>query len=186
MIERSGRQWGALDAFLASEGGFCIVVPSGSEDYKHTVALDVSRNLYQYFAADTDITNELEETEGNVVLIGCPSSGISCGAEGFPISISETFIEISDVLGKNKRYKVEAGMGAIFICPLLRERLMLVLWGADEVGLRAASRLLPLRTGVGQPDFVLVGRESSWSGSGGVKALGMFDSNWRVSKASYV
>ncbi|KAF8544465.1 hypothetical protein BDD12DRAFT_872710 [Trichophaea hybrida] len=185
-IERSGRQWGALDAFLASEGEFSIVIPSRSEGYKMAVALDISRNLYQYFAADTDINNELHETEGNVVLVGSPPSGIRCGVEEFPISISETYVEISDVLRKTKRHKVEAGMGAIFICPLLRERLMLVLWGADEVGLRAASRLLPLRTGVGQPNFVLVGRESSWSGVCGAKALGMFDSKWRVSRASYI
>ena len=63
---------------------------------------------------------------------------------------------------------------------------MLVLWGADEGGLLAAARLLPLRTGVGQPDFVVVARASSWAGVGGAKALGMFDSTWQVSRASYV
>lgn len=185
-VERSGRQWGALDAFLGSEGLFSIVLPPGSESYTHAVALDISRNLYQYFGADTDIISTMPPSNGNVVLVGRPPPGTSCGAEAFPISISEAFVEILDGRGELRRYPAEPEMGAIFLCPLSGERLMLVVWGSDETGLRTASRLLPLRTGVGQPDFVLVGRESRWGGVGGAKALGMFDSKWRVSRASYV
>jgi hypothetical protein len=185
-VERSGRQWGAMDAFLASRGRFTIVVPPNSESYKTAVALDISRNLYQYFAADTEIVEELEEVDGNVVLIGRPSSKIQCSGKGFPITISEQSVAIKDALGKTKRYKIEKEMGTIFICPLSRQRLMLVVWGVDEVGLRTASRLLPLRAGVGQPNFILVGRETRIMGVGGVKALGMFDSTWQISRASYL
>lgn len=185
-MERSGSQWGALDAFLGSEGLFPILLPPGSESYRHAVALDISRNLYQYFGADTDITSTMPPGGGNVVLVGRPPLGASCGAESFPISISDAFVEVLDGRGEPRRYPIEPEMGAVFLCPLSGERLMLVVWGSDEAGLRTASRLLPLRTGVGQPDFVLVGRDSRWSGVGGAKALGMFDSKWRVSGASYV
>ena len=63
---------------------------------------------------------------------------------------------IVNAAGKKKKYRVEDGLGAIFLCPLKGGRLGLVVWGADEVGLRTASRLVPLRTGVGQPDFIVV------------------------------
>ncbi|KAA8913215.1 hypothetical protein FN846DRAFT_772479 [Sphaerosporella brunnea] len=185
-VEKSGPQWGAMDAFLASKGRFTIVVPPDSEFYKYAVASDVSRNLYQYFAADTEIVDQLEEVDGNVVLIGRPSSKLHCSGEGFPITISEGFIAIRDAFGRTKKYKMEKEMGAIFTCPLSRQRLMLVVWGADEVGLRTAARLVPLRTGVGQPNFVIVGREMRFMGAGGAKAMGMFDSTWQVSAASYL
>jgi len=187
-IERAGRQWGALDAFLASRGPFRIVAPAGARGFEQATALDVARNLYQFFAADTEITSQLEDADadGNVVFVGQPSPDLPCATDVFPITISDRAIEITDAIGRTRRLKIEAGMGAIYICPLTRERLMLVLWGADEAGLLGAARLLPLRTGVGQPDFVVTGKSSSWAGVGGARALGMFDSTWRVSKASYV
>lgn len=63
-------------------------------------------------------------------------------------------------------------MGLIYLHPLPGERLALIVWGTDEIGLHTAARLLPLRTGVGQPNFV-GGREMRWSGVDGVKAIGM-------------
>ena len=178
-----------MGAFLASDGPFRIVVPPGSEDsYHHAVALDVSRNLYQYFSADTELTSELDSDTGNIVLIGGPSSmDLPCSCPEFPITISKGLVKVRvDSAGKTKRYKVEPGMGVIFICPLPQQRLALVLWGADEAGLRAVARLLPLRTGVGQPDFVVLGREAAWAGVSGARALGMFDPRWQVSRGSYV
>lgn len=77
-------------------------------------------------------------------------------------------------------------MGLIYLHPLPDERLALIIWGTDEEGLRTAARLLPLRTGVGQPNFVMGGKEMRWSGVAGVKATGMFDSWWRVSHTSYL
>lgn len=187
-VERAGRQWGALDAFLATRGTFRIVAPVGTRGFEQAVALDVARNLYQYFAADTEVTSQLEDADadGNVVFVGQPSPDLPCATDMFPITISDKAIEITDAIGRTKRLKIEAGMGAIYICPLARQRLMLMLWGADEAGLLGAARLLPLRTGAGQPDFVVAGKASSWAGVGGARALGMFDSAWRISKASYV
>jgi len=149
------------------------------------VALEISRNLYQYYAADTEIAHAVPETDGNVVFLGrLADPFLGDSKVEFPITISERFIVISTLSGKAWRYKAEPGMGAIFVRPLPDERLMLVLWGSDELGLRRAARLLPLRTGVGQPDFVIVDRETTWAGAAGALALGMFDSEWRVSMGS--
>lgn len=77
-------------------------------------------------------------------------------------------------------------MGAIFLRPLLNERLELVVWGFDQQGLRQAARLVPMLTGVGQPEFVVVSQRCAWEGAAGVLAMGSFDNFWNVSEASFV
>ena len=80
----------------------------------------------------------------------------------------------------------EIGIGAIFLRPLRDGRLELVVWGSDKQGLRQASRLMPMLTGVGQPDFVIVSKRCAWEGAAGVLAMGWFDNHWKVSEASFV
>lgn len=176
-----------MGAFLSSQGTFTIVVPHESVGYERAVAFDISRNLYQYFAADTDIVDEVPQIRiGNIVLLANSSTELPSTGRRFPISVTDTHLSIMNAAGRTNRYKLEEGMGAIFLYPLLGEQLMLVVWGTDEAGLRAAARLVPLRTGVGQPDFIVVGRESGWAGVDGVKALGMFDSLVEVTPASFM
>ena len=83
-------------------------------------------------------------------------------------------------------FPFEVGMGAIFLRPLLNERLELVVWGFDQQGLRQAARLVPMLTGVGQPEFVVVSQRCAWEGAAGVLAMGSFDNFWNVSEASFV
>lgn len=156
------------------------------------MALDISRNLFQYFAADTEIftdPSKFTATDGNLIVLGFPNEiGINVPQLGreFPIAKLGNDIMITDARGRRRTYPVEPGMGLIYLHPLPDERLALVIWGTDEEGLRTAARLLPLRTGVGQPNFVVGGREMGWSGVAGVKAIGMFDSLWQVSRTSYL
>lgn len=156
------------------------------------MALDISRNLYQYFAADTEIfagSSKPIAIDGNLIVLGFPNeTGINFPqpVSEFPIAILGNTIAITDARGRQRKYPLEPGMGLIYLHPLPDERLALIIWGTDEVGLRTAARLLPLRTGVGQPNFIVGGREMRWSGVAGVKAIGMFDSLWRVSHTSYL
>ena len=83
-------------------------------------------------------------------------------------------------------FPFEVGMGVIFLRPLLDERLEVVVWGFDKQGLRQAARLMPMLTGVGQPDFIVVSKRCAWEGAAGVLALGSFDNFWRVSEASFI
>lgn len=156
------------------------------------MALDISRSLFQYFAADTEIftfPSKSIATDGNLIVLGFPNEiGINIPQlKGeFPITRLGNAITITDAWGRRRRYQLEPGMGLIYLHPLPGERLALIVWGTDEIGLRTAARLLPLRTGVGQPNFVIGGREMKWSGVDGVKAIGMFDSLWQVSHTSYL
>lgn len=192
--ERSGRQMGALDAILGSRSRFSIVLPgkNNTSAYHYNVALEVSRNLFQYFAADSEIfvnNSAFAIGDGNLILLGFPGEiGVEIPHAGsdFPITKSGEAIVITDDRGRRHRYPLEPGMGIVYLYPLPKEQLALVIWGADEMGLRTAARLLPLRTGVGQPDFIVVGREMGWGGVGGTRAMGMFDYLWRIYNGVYL
>lgn len=179
-----------MAAFLNSRGPFTVISPSSSAipaTYESDVALDIARNFYQYLAADTIISRRFEGSNGNVVLLGLPwEHGIPAPRVDFPVYKTAYFIEIMDAVGQRHRYILEPGLGAAFLYPLPGGRLLLSIWGVDEAGLRAVARLLPLRTGVGQPDMIVVGREASWSGIAGAKVLGLFDSNWRLAPGSFL
>lgn len=182
--ERSGRQLGALDAFQNTKGPFTIVLPPVSERKFHhrELAIEIANNLFQYYAADSEIVEDIKYGNGmgNVILIDTHNPKVHEQSQiNFGISIQNKRISIRDTTGRRKTFEGQ-GLGAIFLEPLGIDRLTLVVWGADEEGLRAAARLVPLRTGVGQPNFVVLGREAGWKGVGGALAMGMFDSDWKV------
>ncbi|CCX06474.1 Similar to hypothetical protein CIMG_06322 [Coccidioides immitis RS]; acc. no. XP_001242426 [Pyronema omphalodes CBS 100304] len=177
-IERYGTQWGGLDAILSSTGPFTIVTPPSSEGYYDDIALDVARNLYQYFAADTVLSNSYDGATGNAIHLGSESCG--------PVGVTATHLEILTSGGRKRRYKLETGMGAVWLCPLDGGRLKMMVWGMDEAGMRLAARLVPTRTGVGAPAFVVLGEEAKWKGVGGVKAIGAVDYRWRASEGAFL
>ena len=154
------------------------------------IPVQISRSLFQYFGADTEISFTEEasvDTGGNVVYVsmGCPAlPDISIS---FPIQVlRDKGIIIQDVKGRTATYPLEAGLGALFLMPLQDERLALIVWGADQIGLNQVARLIPALTGTGQPDFIICNRECAWKGAAGVLAAGFFDHQWAVSDSSYL
>ena len=154
------------------------------------MAVQISRNLFQYFAADSEIVN-LSATpgshSGNVISVslGCDSPMLRSNSD--PIGLnSARGLYIHRPGGVKTVLPFEIGMGAIFLKPLPGERLELVVWGFDKPGLRQAARLMPMLTGVGQPEFVVVSKRCASEGAAGVLALGSFDNFWKVSDASFV
>ncbi|KIW79365.1 hypothetical protein Z517_05977 [Fonsecaea pedrosoi CBS 271.37] len=186
--QRFGRQRGALDAILRTTGPFQVVHDS---DQTLSIAVQTSRNFLQYFGADTTVVPFSEygqalENEGNVLTICLGLSIPEARFPGFPIRLANEKILITAPGSGSISLHLEAGMGGVWLRPLLRERLELVVWGFDEVGLRQAARLIPTVTGAGQPDFVLLGNEARWKGHAGAIAMGFFDRNWMISSASYL
>jgi hypothetical protein len=184
LSSRYGRQTGSLAAILRTTGLFLIK----ADHANLPVALQVARNFYQYFSADSEIflhNHVPQNHKGNVISIysgtefapAMPNSAITLSARG---------LQLRDVNGHYKEYPFQAGLGAIFLRPRPDEALELVIWGYDEEGLRQASRLVPMLTGVGQPDFIVLSRKCAWQGAAGVLAAGFFDSSWNVSPASYL
>lgn len=184
--ERSGKQLGALDAFLNTSGHFTIVLPPAAQrkPYHQELAIEISRNLHQYYSADSDIVEDIRcmTGKGNVILIDIKDSrNLGQSATVIGLNINEEMIAVRDATGRRKTYLLEPGVGAIFLQPLDPVRVAIVVIGADENGLRSAARLVPLRTGVGQPNLIILGKEAGWKGVEGALAMGMFDSKWHLS-----
>lgn len=184
--QRHGAQLGPLDSILRSVGRFLIRTSAPVSD----VALQIARNFFQYFAADSEIIDlgaAIGSQSGNVISVILGSESTMIGSHSDPIGLEKGGgLYVRRRGGIKRVFPVEVGMGAIFLRPLPNERLELVVWGFDKQGLRAAARLMPMLTGVGQPDFVVVSRRCAWEGAAGVLAMGMFDNFWKVSEASYV
>ena len=183
---RRGRQLGAMDAILATKGAFLIKASgSGAVD----TALQISRNMYQYFSADSRLiaekVEEKDESSGNQisVIVG-GNVNRSSGPASFPVEIKEGHVRVRDASGFWHNYGTKGGVAAIYLSPLEGERLELVVWGVDAAALAMAARLVPMMTGVGQPDFVILSKSGGWRGADGALAMGFFDHKWDVSTNS--
>jgi hypothetical protein len=182
---RRGRQLGAMTAILRTRGPFIIRHQGGQTAH---IALQISRNFHQYFYADAEIVSAnstATSVSGNVitVAIGAVPSGLH---SNFPIQGDAGGLSVRDSTGNIRKYESRARLGAAFLRPLKDERLELVVWGSDKEGLAQAARLVPTVTGVGQPDFAILGESSRWRGVEGSLALGFFDHDWEVTPSSLV
>lgn len=184
--KRSGRQLGSMTAILRTHGQFLVQYSGGSP--ARQVALQVTRNLHQYFQADSIISSNIDfgngsNNTGNVITL-VVNSTVPNSADA-PIQVGEKKCSLRDRTGQIHEYG-ERATGVAYIHPLQKEALELVVWGADADGLRQAARVVPMLTGVGQPDFVIFGENAKWRGIEGVLAMGFFDSQWEVTASSVV
>lgn len=176
-----------MTAILRTRGPF-IVRHQGNQTAH--VALQVSRNLHQYFSADSVIVSEASWGDstsgtGNVISVAIGEAPPSLRPD-FPVQVEAAGVSVRDSRGRLHELNEGARLGAAFLRPLEDERLELVLWGSDDLGLSLAARLTPMLTGVGQPDFVVLGESARWRGVEGAVALGFFDHEWAVTPSSVV
>ena len=156
------------------------------------IASQIARNLYQYFSADSEIvhfptTTLNQAVHGNVVSLFMGPEVSSLAAGEHPIRIvGGKGIGVRDASGYTRFYPFEIGLSAVFLKPLPEERLELIIWGFDDLGLRQAARFVPMLTGVGQPEFIVSSKDTAWKGIGSVLAMGSFDHHWNVSYGSYL
>ncbi|KAK3079214.1 hypothetical protein LTS18_005442, partial [Coniosporium uncinatum] len=158
--DRRGRQLGGLLAILRTHGAFTIRY---KDKDSYDLALQVSRNLHQYFSADTLLLGDNEYNDnhtGNLITVVTGDRPQASAMPEFPIQPGPAGgLRVRDSHGRERSYGEEdgtSGLGAIYLRPLSNERLELVIWGADSDATARVARLLPLVTGVGQPDFVVL------------------------------
>ncbi|KAJ6130117.1 hypothetical protein N7512_002897 [Penicillium capsulatum] len=158
--QRYGHQLGAADAILRTRGTFAISMCSPGVD---EVAVQISRNLMQYYAADSRIHEDClnwltEHHPGNVFTLAVGEDLPRSKLGNFPIHTHRGGLVVfgnrpsSGLPGSKYEYAYEPGLGAVFLRPLENERLEMVIWGADLAGLQQAARLTPTLTGSGQPE----------------------------------
>ena len=188
MKERHGRQLGDLNAIINTAGRFIISAPKEI----HSLAIQVSRNLFQYFGADAELMDPDQigqPGEGNRIslLLGLTDHASLLAGQPNPIFLDKTRgLVVRDARGRTSVYGFEKGLCAIFLQPRGTDALELVIWGSDVSGLRTAARLVPMLTGVGQPDFVILNQGCASKGVAGIHALGFFDNFWNISDGSVV
>ncbi|KAK6341052.1 hypothetical protein TWF696_009361 [Orbilia brochopaga] len=193
--ERHGLQLGGLQAILNSRGSIKIKPQCDGELSLecYNKAMEISQNLFQYYSADTELLSSTERQEhdgnGNMVVIGRFNRSYLPDAlqASFPVSQAEDgTITFRLATGETTIYSNQPGLGLILLFPLPgTERVGIWIWGSDEDGLRRAARLFPIRTGVSQPDFILLGPDSGWKGAAGALALGVFDSKWQIAPSYF-
>lgn len=123
----------------------------------------------------------------NTILLAIGDDVPSSFMEDFPIEVKKQgVVALRNAAGQTKYYQSDAGLGVIMLRPLKGEQVELLIWGADEEGLAIAARLMPMLTGVGQPDFVIADRRMLWGGAGNVLGMGYFDHLWNVTRESYL
>lgn len=185
--QRFGRQLGNLESILRTRG---ILSIHGFNALNSSFCLQVARNLYQYFGADAEIVESASVYKGgagNWISIEKGSTISPSHLPSYPITVHQgKGICIRNARGSVRLYDFEAGLGALYLSPLPNERLELKIWGFDDDGLRQAARLLPMLTGVGQPDFILVGKRCASEGAAGVLGMGSFDSFWNICETSFL
>lgn len=211
IYQRYGRQIGAMDAILRSHGTFTVF--TCSVGIKH-IALQISRNLFQYFSADSLVnencgpegilsSEESRNDSGNAIVLAIGDDLPPSRNPTFPIHASRGALVLSTACAHHlfgsgtehgfqerrqyaSEYTYEAGMGALFLRPLENERLELIVWGADIFGLEQAARLVPTLTGAGQSEFLVLSQNCCWKGHSGLYAAGHFNKFWQISLGSYI
>lgn len=170
---------GNMNGLFLTTGAFQIRY---CHDEAANIALQISRNFYQYLAADSDIfatCGAVQDTPGNVITVGI-GKDVSRGDDDYPITLVEDRLVVRDPTGTRTYTAGKHGLAAIFLRPLSDERVEMVVWGADLESLRVAARLVPLVTGAAQPHFVVTTRASLYKGASAALAMGFFNPDWAV------
>lgn len=188
LFQRFGRQRGALDAFMRTSGAFQVV---SCVERDLSLAVQISRNMIQYFAADSNILSCMDyelalARPGNIITLVAEHPPPPARLRTFPITIEADGIKLVGKDGKQRVIRIADAWGVVMLRPLPDQRLELLVWGSNEAGLQHASRLVPTITGVGQPDFIVFSEKARWLGHAGTTAMGFFDYSWNISAASYV
>ncbi|OJD31938.1 alpha beta protein [Diplodia corticola] len=180
---RRGKQLGAIDAILRSNGTFSIAGYGVGTD---ELALQISRNLYTYFSADSTISGSAGP--GNSITVAVGTELPARQDDQFPIQVTDSgLLLVRAPSGEEYLFGEEEDVAAIYLRPGTtgQESLELVVWGGTARTAAIAARLVPTLTGVSQPDFVVLAGSSSWKGAEGAVAMGFFDERWNIASTSF-
>jgi len=181
---------------MDTPGTLTIVIgtqSTGSAEHFERIASNIAQTLFIHFGAEVDIRFDYEIKysilEGNVICLGMEDENShveevikrSHFTTPFPIQAKEGTIAVNDT---SSVYRYQGnGVGAIYLHPLEKSRLLLIICGTDNNGLERAARLFPYRTGVGQPDWVVLSPKMGVHGMQGVEAMGYYSNLWGIESA---
>jgi hypothetical protein len=176
-----------------------IVIPSTSRSPELSSALRIAHDLNAYHRIDAEIVNESEAlvrsqmgswADGNIIFIGTSSSPFVEAViekKRTAVKLCDGRLIINERLeqpgeGRQTRQIVWISdlilfQAVLFLHPHLakQDASILFLVYTDASSLERAARLLPIRTGVAVPDWLVTSPLMDQYGAAGIKAAGYVD-----------
>jgi len=175
------RSSGPLSSILRSARPILVVVPIG-DSHSLTIATRIVHSLLLYFRVDASIISDVEalETRGDhivnedTIVIGSKNAfGLWLLQAGSgTVRISTNGFTVNGIPFE------EPALGIVFAQPHSSrpQNTVVFLCGTDDNGLERVSRLLlPIRSGVPLPEFLILGKETDIISLGGVRGAGFWD-----------
>jgi predicted esterase len=197
---RDTKHFGGIEAIMRTNGPV-LVVAYGNNTF--ATALQVSRNLHNYFYADStllQVENGQSYTKAAFANLITMSIGANVPAHlcspDFPISICSSYRIDDDqataslsISARGRPLKTFSSgsedAGAIYLRPLQDTfALELVIWGNNAKMLTQAARLAPTMTGIGAPDWIILQESAQLLGVHGC-AIGFFNAQWDIGMSSF-
>ncbi|GAN06545.1 transmembrane protein [Mucor ambiguus] len=189
--ERNAANYGPIHRMYESTKPLVVIIPSCSSYYKH-VALQITHDWYLYGRGDSMILYDTQAISSNMILdypyhiylgLVCENRRIeSILADkpnthiGFEKAAAST---ITGIKVGDKVYR-GPGTGILFMHPVNKTTTAIVVSGVDHGGFESAWHLLPRRTGMMVPEWIVTSSADMKSnGLGGVLGAGYFDNEWK-------
>ncbi|KAG0171994.1 hypothetical protein DFQ30_011370 [Apophysomyces sp. BC1015] len=183
-MERTRLLYGPIHRMYESTEPLVIVMPSipkKEDDFRHA-ALQISHDWYLYGRGDTAIFKDTDKeylrklSHNGIyyrVYLGLPSENQALSRL---MSSKPGDIVLSDnCINVGTRKFTQPGTGILFLWKGFHENeIVIVVSGLDADGFDSAWRILPKRTGMMVPEWIVVGPESRQKGLGGVLGAGSF------------
>ncbi|KAI8334605.1 hypothetical protein BC941DRAFT_472538 [Chlamydoabsidia padenii] len=203
--ERSRQSYGPLHRLYESSKPLMIVIPSinrqqlPSSAYTtyHHLALQIAHDWYLYGGGDSMIVGDdhpivaFEEIDLTAVTedespfyriylgVGQDNHAMTqlLGLESNYVDIE---IDKSSIQIGSRRFD-DPGTGILFVCPgSSSNEMAIVISGLDFEGLELACQLLPRRTGLLVPEWIVTSPLTKEQGLGGILGAGFFGNDWQA------
>ncbi|KAL9541721.1 hypothetical protein MBANPS3_008961 [Mucor bainieri] len=190
--ERNAANYGPIHRMYESTKPLVVIIPSCSSHYKH-VALQITHDWYLYGRGDSMILYDTQAISSNIMLdypyhiylglvnenkrmesILADRPNTHIGFEKAAAASAITGIKVGETVYKNP------GTGILFMHPVNKTTTAIVVSGVDHDGFESAWHLLPRRTGMMIPEWIVTSSTDMKSnGLGGVLGAGYFDNEWK-------
>ena len=199
------RPLGPMIRFLSSPGPIQVIVPSQCSPNTTAHYLSIARRfatdaflsgridtviLHDYEVAGKGARSPLDHS--NVLLLGGPT----VNAVSRMVAASQHLVDFLDGSSqftiRGRTFAAGTTLLAMFPHPLASSQdgtrsegvrpMALLLHGTDALSIERGYSLLPVRTGVLLPEWIVVDKASLWKGYGGVVGAGWYDAAWSWSE----
>ncbi|KZV67959.1 hypothetical protein PENSPDRAFT_32803 [Peniophora sp. CONT] len=173
-------------SLLTSPGPLTIIIPDAPTHTEVAAASRIAHVLQLYYALDSAIISDSEASRlalgaGNIIALGNITREafvrtiIKSERGAFKLSNDGTLSVANIIVAKDE--------GALFLHPhpVSATSSMLVLAASDDAALERLVRLIPMRTGIAVPDWLIITPVADTFSAAGVRAAGVWDADWKYS-----